>query len=113
MSMTDRHSGDEYPDHYPNGSHEDPLGNDPDPQFCAAAQLHPQALLLQLQEYSERLHDTELTIIALSTDIDFLIEAISCATNTPVPNSTANSGQRSSGLSSSTSDSSDQSASPF
>ena len=113
MSMTDRHSGDEYPDHYPNGSHEDPLGDDPDPQFCAAAQLHPQALLLQLQEYSERLQDAEHTIVALSTDIDFFIEAISCATNTPVPRPTANSWEGSSRLSSSPSDSSDQSSSPF
>ena len=113
MSMTDRHSGDEYPDHYPNGSHEDPLHDDPDPQFCAAAQLQPQAVLLQLQEYSERLQNAEQTIVALSTDIDFLIEAISCATNTPIPQPTTKSWERSSGLSSSSSDSSDQSANPF
>ena len=113
MSMTDRHSGDEYPDRYPNGSHEDPLNDDPDPQFCAAAQLHPQALLLQLQEYQQRLQDTEQTIVGLLVDMDFLIEAISRATNTPVPNSTTKSWERSSGLSSSSSDSSDQSSSPF
>lgn len=96
------------------GPHEDPFNDDdPDPCYGAAVRGDIEALMIELDAFRESIDTISIRAGWIAQHIDTFIEEMSNATNTPRPSAARRSGQRGSGVSSSPSDSSDQSASPF
>ena len=87
--------------------------DDPDPELNAAHNLDPEALISELLRHVELLVQMSNRAAYIAQDLHELAKGISDATETPIPQSAKHYGERSLGLSSSSSDSSDQSTRPF
>lgn len=87
--------------------------DDPDPAMHAAMNLDPDALIPELLGHVEALIEISNRTAFVAQDLHMLVKGISDATGSPIPQAPCHYGERRSRLSKGTSDSSDQSSSPF